>query len=162
AADIKRADALGRIELVAGDGQQIDAELIHVDWNLANRLRRVGVDERADGAGGTGNPCDRLQGADLVLGMDDRHKGGVAIDGVDAAARIDASVRVRADAADSVPGAFQQFAALVRGGMFDRRRDDGASVITGGGSADRDVARLRSTACEHDLVRLGAEQGGNV
>ena len=70
-AHIERADALGRVELVAGDRQQIDAELLHVDGDLADRLRGIRVHQRAARLGGAGDLAHRLQGADLVLRMDD-------------------------------------------------------------------------------------------
>ena len=38
--------ALRGVQLVPGDGQQVDAERVHVERDLADRLRGVGVDER--------------------------------------------------------------------------------------------------------------------
>ena len=51
AAHVQRTDALGGIELVAGDRQQIDAELVDVGGDLADRLGRVGVEQDAVLAG---------------------------------------------------------------------------------------------------------------
>src|SRR5262249_41928967 len=42
-ADVEGADALGCIELVAGDGEQVYAKPFHVSGNLSDRLRRIGV-----------------------------------------------------------------------------------------------------------------------
>ena len=47
ATHIKDTNALGRVELVAGECQQIYSQLIHVDGDLARRLRRVSVQEDA-------------------------------------------------------------------------------------------------------------------
>src|SRR5690349_20728446 len=38
---IQGADAFGRIDLVAGDGQQVDAKFIDRSCDLADRLRRI-------------------------------------------------------------------------------------------------------------------------
>src|SRR5262249_26459535 len=46
---VERADALGSVELVAGDREEVELELARVDGHLAERLRRVGVNDGADG-----------------------------------------------------------------------------------------------------------------
>ena len=46
-ADVEDADALGGMELVAGDGEKVDAGVLQVDGDLAHGLDRVGVEEDA-------------------------------------------------------------------------------------------------------------------
>src|SRR5262249_28235072 len=75
-ADVERTDAFGRIELVTGDRQQIDGELVHVHRHLADRLRRIDVDKGACGARHPRDLGDRLYGPDLVLGGGRRVAGG--------------------------------------------------------------------------------------
>ena len=65
------ADTLGRVELVAGDREQIDAELVHAGRNLADRLGGVGMEEDPVLAGDARALLDRLDGADLVVGVHD-------------------------------------------------------------------------------------------
>src|SRR5690348_5532166 len=43
-ADIKRADSLGRIQLVAGEGQQVDFERADIDRDFSGGLDGVGVE----------------------------------------------------------------------------------------------------------------------
>ena len=50
APDVDRADALGAIQLVARDGQQVDVHGVDVDGDLAHRLARQGRGSR-EGAG---------------------------------------------------------------------------------------------------------------
>ena len=69
---IECADALRRVELVAGDRQQVDTKRIHIDSDLAERLRRIGVDQRANLSREPRDVGDGLQRADLVLRVDDR------------------------------------------------------------------------------------------
>src|SRR6266446_7706554 len=98
---IERADALGGVELVAGDGEQIDAELVDFGRDLSDRLRRVGVKANSvlprDGA----DFLDRLDGADLVVGMHDayqdrlRSNGATHVLGIDPARAIDRKVSDR-------------------------------------------------------------------
>jgi hypothetical protein len=78
--DVQRANAFGRIELVSGDREQVDAEFIDVDRDLSNRLRRVGVDRRAPPSRRGADVSDRLQRAGLVLGMDNRRERSVVVD----------------------------------------------------------------------------------
>ena len=47
APDVERADALGSVDLVAGERQQVDVVCDHVDRNFADRLRGVGVEQDA-------------------------------------------------------------------------------------------------------------------
>ena len=44
-ANIEGADPLRRIDLVAGNAEQVDAEGVHIRGNLPDRLCRVGVEE---------------------------------------------------------------------------------------------------------------------
>lgn len=41
--DIERTDAFGRMELVAGNREQVYAKLLHVDRNLSHRLSGIHV-----------------------------------------------------------------------------------------------------------------------
>jgi hypothetical protein len=45
ATDIERIYALGRIELVARDGQEVNSQLIHARPNLTHGLCRIGVNQ---------------------------------------------------------------------------------------------------------------------
>src|SRR5262245_35810708 len=47
AAHEQGANSLWRIDLMAGDRKEIDAELVHVGRNLADGLRRIGVKQDA-------------------------------------------------------------------------------------------------------------------
>ena len=53
ALDVEHAHSLRRVELVAGDGQQVDAELVHVHRDLPDRLGGVRVDDRTPRRRGT-------------------------------------------------------------------------------------------------------------
>ena len=55
-AHIERADALGSVNLVARDRHQIDVHRLDIERDLADRLRRVGVEE---------NPARAAERADL-------------------------------------------------------------------------------------------------
>jgi hypothetical protein len=61
---------------VGGDRQQVHAQVVDRDGDLADRLCGVGVDDRPVGLGGGGELGDGHEGAGLVLGEhhgDERH-----------------------------------------------------------------------------------------
>ena len=72
----QRADALGRADLVAGQGEQGAGEIAHADGQLAECLHRVGVERHARGPTALGDLPHRLNDADLVVHPHDRDHGG--------------------------------------------------------------------------------------
>ncbi len=46
-AHVERTDALGTVELVRGDGHEVDRQAMHVERDLAGRLRGIAVEEHA-------------------------------------------------------------------------------------------------------------------
>ena len=77
----QRADTLGRVKLVSGDREQIDAEPVHVSRNLADRLSGVGMEEHAMFAGDARALLNRLDGAHLVVGVHDADEDRARRDG---------------------------------------------------------------------------------
>ena len=78
-AHVECADPLRGVELVAGDRQQVDAERLDVERQLAHRLRGVCVDEHAALVRHGRDLGDRLNRADLVVGVHhaDEHRPGL-------------------------------------------------------------------------------------
>src|SRR4029450_11931245 len=68
AADVERADALRRVDLVARDRDQIEVHRLDVDGDAAEALRRVGVEQDAAGARQPADRLERLEHAHLVCG----------------------------------------------------------------------------------------------
>ena len=77
AADPERADTLGAVELVGRQRQQVHAERAHVYRHLADGLHGVGVEQGAVASSDRGQVGDRLDGADLVVGVHDGDDGGL-------------------------------------------------------------------------------------
>ncbi len=74
--NVQGAYALGRMELVTREAQQVDAELVDPRRNLADRLRRVRVKRHAVLARDAGAFPDRLNRSDLVVRMHDADQAG--------------------------------------------------------------------------------------
>ena len=80
-ADVQRADAFGGVHLVPGDRQQIDLQLIDLRADLADRLRGVGVQRNLVLVADGGDLPQRLDRADLVVGVHDADQQRIGPDG---------------------------------------------------------------------------------
>ena len=129
--DVEGADALGRVELVPGDGQQVDAQVIHVHRDLADGLGRVGVHQRAVAMGDLGQLSDGLDGAHLVVGVHDGHQQGVGGDGLFQVSRVHPTVRIHRQHGDAEALCLQPGADLGDGRMLDGRGDDVLAPLGG-------------------------------
>ena len=69
------ADAHRTADLVGRDSHCVDAQVGEVQRQLSESLHGVGVDGHARGLGKCCGFLDRLDGADFVVGVHDRHEG---------------------------------------------------------------------------------------
>ena len=76
-ADVEDADALGPVKFVGGEGEEIDAEVVDVERQGAGGLDGVSVEGDAGAFEESGDFCERLDGADLVVGVPDADEGEV-------------------------------------------------------------------------------------
>ena len=85
AADEEGADALGGVDLVAGEGEEVDvferALGAEVEREPAYGLDGVGVEESARGVGDSGQRGDGLDDAGLVVGEHDADELCLGADG---------------------------------------------------------------------------------
>src|SRR5262249_57226194 len=91
---------------------------------LSERLGRVGVDEHAAFAGDGGDFADRLERADLVVGVHDAYERGAPIDGLADGVGIDEAVAVHGQDGDAAAQALEELARLQGGGVVHRAGDD--------------------------------------
>ncbi len=152
----ERADAVRPADLVAGEGERVDAGRGEVDRHRPDRLHGVGVHRDAVLGGERDDLVDRLQGADLVVGphhRDQRDRARVALDR-------------RAQRVDVEPGLLVDRQQLDLGalGLAEpvQRVEDG--VVLDGGGQDAGAARVGGAArpvdaLEREVVGLGAAGG---
>ena len=76
-AGVQHPDALGAVELVSGQGQQVNVLLGHVHGQVTHRLDGVGVEEHPVAAAHLPNFGDGLHRANLVVGVHDGHQTGL-------------------------------------------------------------------------------------
>ena len=163
ALDPQRAGALRAVELVRRQRQQIDAERADVDRDLADRLHRVGVHQRAAlvrdrarvrrSAESCRSRCSRASPRRAPCR---RRWRRAARSGETTPDVIDRESVVRQPRRAS---ALQRVQHRL---VFDRARDQmpaSGRLERLGGAADREVVRLGAAAREHDLRRIGVDQG---
>ena len=75
------ANALGPIELVAAQRQQIDADIGHGQGNVADGLGGIAMEEHAALAAEGGDGGQGLQHADFIVGRHHRQQQGGGAEG---------------------------------------------------------------------------------
>jgi hypothetical protein len=148
---------------VADDGQQVDVERAHVHGHLADRLRRVGVNDGADGVRGADEFGNRLEHAGFAVRMRHGDQRRVAVDCLSRLVQPHASIRVDADAGHATRMPFEPRTRLRRRRMFDHARDD---VVAGlerfDCAADCEIVRFGAARCEEHFGGVAAEQRGDL
>src|SRR5690348_9979216 len=72
AADVERSNPLGAVELVRRQRHEIERQRVHIQWDLADRLRGITVEEDAARTAKRADRGDILDDADLVIDEHDR------------------------------------------------------------------------------------------
>ena len=158
--DVECAGALRPMELVAGDGQQIAADRLHIDRHLARRLHRIGMEVHIGFLRDGADLSHRLQCADLVVGhhhadeLRIRPKGTAYVLGINHAGRIDGQKR-DLDAAIAQP-----LRRMEHGMMLDGAGDKVIARLQHAGQGQ--VIALRAAAGEDDLRRAAPQQARHL
>ena len=163
---VQDADAARAADLVGAGGEQLAAQVVHVDRQLAERLRGVGVQQRlgcqlvADAR----NFRDGENPARLVLHAhhsDERGGRGAQV----VAQLVEVEFAVRRFHVTAGPGVVATHAAHAARDrcVLERRRDDLPRLVAArqARAAHRQVVRLGGARREVDLVGMGAERVGD-
>jgi Ca-activated chloride channel family protein len=161
AADPERTDPLRRVDLVAGDGQEIDSQPLDVEVDLPERLHRIGVNDHTALAAGVRDLLNRLQHARLVVGEHYGHEPRVGPESIDDCRGVDAPRPVAWDDGDRVPPIFQIVHRLADGGVFNGGGHDMSMGRESNGAEDRRVVRLCAAAGEDHITRRSPDQRGD-
>ena len=158
---VERADSLGGINLVPGNGEDVDLHCLDVHGDLAHGLCGVGEEE---GLLLTTDRADLRQGlnhAHFVVGCHDRDQDGLVGDRCPQRVEVDEPVGLGREVGHlGLPGALEILARVEHGLVLGLHRDN---VIAPRGvhfdrALDRDVVALGGTAREHDLFGARADR----
>ena len=158
-AHVQRADALGRVELVARQAQKVDVLGLHVDLHVADGLHRVGVEQHAVPLRHRRQLRDGLDGADLVVGVHDGHQHGVRADSRLQLLRRHQAVAVHGQVGDLEALLLQLLAGVQDGVVLKVGGDDVPALfdIGVGRAPQRPVVGLCAAAGEVDFPGFRAD-----
>ena len=160
-ADEQGADALGPLELVRRQREQVHVERSYFDGEMGRGPDRVGVEQHAFVAAHAGRDLgDRLDRADLVVGQHDAHQDRPRSDGGFDFPGIDSPVTVDGQLDDLEAELLQVSHGVAYGVVLHGRCDDpvAARLARPGRPFDGQVVRLDATRGEDDLAWLGADR----
>ena len=120
-ARVQKADALRAVELVGRKGKHVDVLLADVDGQMTGSLHRIGVEQDAALAADGADLGNRLDCADLVVCIHDRHEAGILADGISDLLGRDEAVFMNIEQRDLKALLLQPLQAVQDGMMLKRR-----------------------------------------
>ena len=149
---------------MGGNRHQVDVVLVHVDWNLANRLHAVGVEEHAALATDLANFPPRLQDADFIVCGHDRDQDRLVVDRALQIFQIHQTIFLHRQISHAVAILLKPLAGVEHRLVFGHGGDDVVAFLAVhlGDALDRQVVALRRTRGKDDLLRGRADQFGDL
>src|SRR6266849_5202761 len=135
---VERPYALRCIDLVTGHGEQIDCQFIYIHRHFADRLGSVCMNEDTALACDGRNLTNRLQCADLVVGVHDADDPSTAVESLADRIRVDRAEAIDRQDRNPATEALQEFARTQGSGMLDGTGNDVGSLQP----APEDAAQL--------------------
>ena len=159
-ANVERAYTLGPVDLVRGQGHDIDVVGEDVDRDLAHRLHAIGVEDHAALMAEGADLADGLDDADLVVRVHDRDQDGlVSHRGLQILER-DQPVGLDGQVGDPVAGLLQPLAGIEHRLVLGHLGDDvvAALLVHLGNALERQVVRLGGAGGKDNLLGGRADQ----
>jgi len=124
ALDEKSADALGRVELVAGDGKEIELKRFDVDGDFPGGLYGIGVEVDVGFGGDTADFGERLNGAEFVVGVHHGDENGFGAKGAAEIVEVDETFAIDGKIGDGDALFFESLTGVENGFVFNGSGDD--------------------------------------
>jgi len=147
---------------VSGQRQQIDSERADIDRNLPGGLHGIGVHQRTAFVGYGRERRDRLNRPDLIVGVHHRYERGVGVDCLEQAIGGDDPGRVHREQRRAPASAGQRAERVQHRFVFDAGCDQvppSGRLERLGRASDGKIVSLGPAADEHNLGRIGVQQG---
>jgi len=161
----ERTDALGPVELVRRHRQHVHAERLDVDRDLAGRLDRIRVKQRAPLVRGARQLCDRLNRPDFVVRVHHRDDRRVVRERLAQRRRRDDAALVDGEQGGPPPSLRQRLQRIEHRFVLDRARHEvppSRGLERFSCTTDGDVVGFSPSAGEQHFRRLGTDQVGGV
>src|SRR5579863_1526994 len=164
AANVERADSLRSINLVRGNGQQVDVVFLHVDGNFADSLHAIGCEEDAVLLGDFADFLDRVNDANFVVGIHDGDQNCFRRDGFANVFWVHAAIFTHRKVGNFKAFFFQTLAGIENCLVLDSLGDDVIALfaVHFGDALDHQVVAFSGAAGEDDFLRSSANQRGDL
>lgn len=148
---------------MTAEGEEVAAERIDLGRNLAERLRRIGVEENPVLPTDPGDRGEVLDHAGFVVPVDDGDEDGVAADRAGHLPGIEAAIGADRQSGHLGPLGFEEPGSIEDRRVLDARGHDVTPPGRGGPEHpdEGEVVGLRRPAREDDFARLAAEGRGH-
>ena len=162
--DVECSHALGAVELVGGDGQEVDGAVLHIELDLARHLHRVHVERNAPSLDDLAGLAHREDHAGLVVGVHHRDQGGVVREGIPELVQVQHAVLVDPQPGNPIALLLQVLSEPQHRGMLHRRGDEVALFRRAfEDPANGGAVPLRAATGEQDLDFVaGAQKSGHL
>lgn len=161
-AGVDGSDALGPVDFVGGDREEVGGELFGVDGEFAEGLGGVGVEGDLAAAAEVGDFEDGLHGAGFVVDPLDGNEVGGLGEGLFEGIEVEAAGGVDGDEDDFGPLLPEGVERFQNGGVLDGGGHDAAGAAAGGGGEEDEVVGFGAAAGENKLFGAATEQVGEV
>ena len=155
---------------MTGKGKQIHLERVDINGDFSGGLHGVGVEINVCFLREAADFFERLDGAELVVGVHDGDENGFGPDGSAQILHIYLSFAIGRQIGDGHALFFEGLAGIEDGFVFDGRGDDVLAGFAGAHSQDwlchnpEDgvIVRFGAAAGKDDFLGAGADQGGHL
>ena len=163
-ADVDGAHALGGVDLVAGQAQQVDVHGLDIHGHVTKGLYRVGVEQHALAAAQRADVGDVVDGTNLVVGKHNAHQGGIFGDGGLQIAEAYLTGAVDGQVGDLEALFLQCLCGAQDGRMLDGRGDHVLFALGLGGlqgAAQGHIVAFAAAAGEEYLTGVAVQRQGD-
>jgi hypothetical protein len=168
AANVEGADSLGTVDLVAGDGHEVDVVGDDVDGDLADGLNGVAMEEDTLLMAELADGLDGLDDADFVVGVHDGDEDGLVgafgDDGALEVFHVNEAVGLDGEVGDAEAGLLETLTGVEGGLVLGDLGDDvvAALLVHLGNTLDGEVGALGGAGGEDDLLGGATDEAGDL
>ena len=152
---IQEPDTFGAVELVCGRGEQIDFVILNIYGNMSDSLDRIHVEGNSLSPADLTDFTDRLDRADFIVGVHDRHETGILANGCFRLRGTDYAIFMDIKKGDLKTFLLQRFQCVQHGMMLKCCRNDvhfAALFSDGCNGTDGLVVGLATAGSESDCI----------
>src|SRR6266403_3078990 len=164
ATNVERTDTFGSINLVAGDGEQVDIVLLDVDWDFADSLHTIDGENNAVFLGDLADFRHRIDDANLIVGIHDGDKNCFRRNGFTHVFRIDAAIALNRQIGDFVAVLFEALTGVEHSFMLDGLGDYVIALfaVHFRDALNHQVVGFGGAAGKNDFLGRGADQRSDL